>query len=203
MRRLLTVLLAVLGLMGFIGAAHAAPPPLVPGDGFHILAYHDVRDEEAAFPDRYAISTRNLVVHFAWLRSNGYHVIGIDDVLAARSGGKPLPPKAVMLTFDDGYRSLYTRVFPAAQGVQLSRGGRDCRQLARNTARRAGPVRGRASVAARGVRELGGAARNDRVGSRRDRFAQFRSASRPGRQPTGRSSARGNLARLRCCDRAL
>ena len=31
---------------------------------------------------------------------------------AARLGKKPLPERAILITFDDGYRSLYTRVFP-------------------------------------------------------------------------------------------
>lgn len=79
---------------------------------FRVLSYHDVRDEPAAVPDRYTVSTRNLVRHFSWLREQGYKVVSIDDVLAAHAGRQPLPPKAVLLTFDDGYRSVYTHVFP-------------------------------------------------------------------------------------------
>ena len=37
----------------------------------------------------------------------------MDQILAARQpGGKPLPERAVLLTFDDGYRSFLTRVLP-------------------------------------------------------------------------------------------
>ena len=59
-----------------------------------------------------SITLRNLAMQFDWLRENGYHVVSLDDVLAAQRGERPLPPRAVLLTFDDGYRSFYTHVYP-------------------------------------------------------------------------------------------
>ena len=32
-----------------------------------------------------------------------YHVVGLDDVMAARRGGRPLPPCPLLITFDDGW----------------------------------------------------------------------------------------------------
>ncbi len=32
-----------------------------------------------------------------------YHVVALDDVLAARAGGPPLPPRPLLITFDDGW----------------------------------------------------------------------------------------------------
>ncbi|MFI8614943.1 poly-beta-1,6-N-acetyl-D-glucosamine N-deacetylase PgaB [Acidovorax sp. NPDC077693] len=82
-----------------------------PVNSFVTVAYHDVQDGEA--DARYlAVRTDRLVAHFAWLRQNGYQPVSVDQILAARDGGKPLPAKAVLLTFDDGYRSFYDRVFP-------------------------------------------------------------------------------------------
>jgi biofilm PGA synthesis lipoprotein PgaB len=79
-----------------------------------VFAYHDVREdvkrEYAA--DQYAISAENLAMHFAWLRDNRYNVVSLDQVLAATEGRRPLPPKAVLLTFDDGLASVYTTVYP-------------------------------------------------------------------------------------------
>src|SRR5213592_2427699 len=37
------------------------------------------------------------------VRELGYTVVGLDAVLAHYAGGVPLPPKAVLITFDDGY----------------------------------------------------------------------------------------------------
>lgn len=78
---------------------------------FMSLCYHDVEDR-VSDPLGNAISSDRLVQHFNWLRGNGFHVIGIDDLLAAQRGERPLPEKAVLLTFDDGYASFYTRVYP-------------------------------------------------------------------------------------------
>jgi len=38
--------------------------------------------------------------------------VSIDQILAARSGRTPLPDRAVLLSFDDGFSSFYTRVLP-------------------------------------------------------------------------------------------
>jgi biofilm PGA synthesis lipoprotein PgaB len=38
----------------------------------------------------------------------------VQDILDAHDG-KTLPPKAVLLSFDDGYSSFYTRVWPLLQ----------------------------------------------------------------------------------------
>jgi biofilm PGA synthesis lipoprotein PgaB len=38
--------------------------------------------------------------------------VSVDDLLAAQRGERALPPKSVLLTFDDGYRSFYTRAYP-------------------------------------------------------------------------------------------
>jgi biofilm PGA synthesis lipoprotein PgaB len=78
---------------------------------FLSLAYHDVEDTD---PDQtyVSVSTEHLVEQFAWLRENGYQPVSVDQILAASKGGPPLPPRALLLTFDDGYRSFYTRVFP-------------------------------------------------------------------------------------------
>jgi len=38
--------------------------------------------------------------------------VDVDDLLAAQKGERALPEKAVLLTFDDGYRGMYEQVFP-------------------------------------------------------------------------------------------
>lgn len=80
-------------------------------NSFVTLCYHDVKDKLAA-SDSLAINTDNLINQFAWLQEHDYHVISIDDVLAAEAGRRPLPENAIMLTFDDGYTNFYERVFP-------------------------------------------------------------------------------------------
>lgn len=75
------------------------------------LAYHDVEDDD---PDQAFLGVRSdrLAEQLAWLRANGYQAVTVDQILQARQGGAPLPERAVLLSFDDGYRSFYTRVLP-------------------------------------------------------------------------------------------
>lgn len=81
---------------------------------FIVLAYHDVRDDvpDEGYHDADAISTDHLIAQFDWLKGNGYHVVSLEDVVRASKGGPALPDHAVLLTFDDGLESFYTRVYP-------------------------------------------------------------------------------------------
>ncbi len=104
---LLSSLLATAALPAL--AATPAEPHVL-----HVLAYHDVRDDVVAAvdADQYAISTANLISHFQWLRQHGFTPVSVEQIVAARAGGAPLPDKAVLLTFDDGFKSAYTHVLP-------------------------------------------------------------------------------------------
>jgi len=99
-------ILAVLSLLACVPARAAEETR-----SFIALAYHNIEDSS---PDQrfVGVTTERLVEQLSWLQMNGYHMVSIDDLLAARDGGAPLPDKAVLLVFDDGYASFYTRVFP-------------------------------------------------------------------------------------------
>lgn len=88
-----------------------------PANSFVTIAYHDVEDGEA--DQRYlSVRTANLVAQFSWLRENGYHPVSVEQILAAQTGGAALPARAVLLTFDDGYSSFYSRVLPLLKAAQ-------------------------------------------------------------------------------------
>ncbi|HEU0229745.1 MAG TPA: poly-beta-1,6-N-acetyl-D-glucosamine N-deacetylase PgaB [Burkholderiaceae bacterium] len=81
------------------------------------LAYHDIEDHgrNQIFV---AVRTDLFVSQMHWLHDNGYQPVSVDQILAAHQGGKPLPPKAVLLSFDDGFRSFYTRVYPILKAFE-------------------------------------------------------------------------------------
>ncbi len=84
------------------------------GTSFTAISYHDVRDDVVADfdPDQYAVSTRNLAAQFRWLKDHDFQPVSLAAIREASSGGAPLPENAILLTFDDGYLSHYTHVFP-------------------------------------------------------------------------------------------
>ncbi|MBZ4038787.1 poly-beta-1,6-N-acetyl-D-glucosamine N-deacetylase PgaB [Novilysobacter selenitireducens] len=106
------VALALLGLLLWTPASMAAPP-----SELLVISYHDIRDDVDASgdPDAYATSTHNFAAHLDWLSGHGYTPVDLDRIVAAQRGGPPLPPKAVLLTFDDGLRSHYTHAYPLLQ----------------------------------------------------------------------------------------
>lgn len=88
-------------------AAHADSNPQLT-----ILSYHEIAERDNALVPQYTVSPTNFVRQMDWLKNNGYHFVGVSDLLADRAGKRPLPDKAVLITFDDGYRSVYSNAFP-------------------------------------------------------------------------------------------
>lgn len=102
-------------LLGGLGSA-VANPLQVELPGLTILCYHDIVDNtEGADPD--AVTTSEFSSQMMLLKTQGFNVISTQDYLDHKAGIKPLPPKAVMLTFDDGYKSYYTHVFPILRAM--------------------------------------------------------------------------------------
>jgi peptidoglycan/xylan/chitin deacetylase (PgdA/CDA1 family) len=105
---MLRQLFLVLFLVGAaIPDAHTQPS----GQRFVSIAFHDVVDR----PDELetdAVTATGLAQFFDWLKGTGWSAISLDDLTAANRGVRPLPEKSILISFDDGYESLYTRVFP-------------------------------------------------------------------------------------------
>jgi biofilm PGA synthesis lipoprotein PgaB len=97
---------AIVLLLGSLALPCAADTP-----AFAAIALHDVVDTEREL-DADAITTDRLVGLLEWMKASGVRAVSLDDIEAASHGTRSLPDRAVLLTFDDGYRSLYTRVFP-------------------------------------------------------------------------------------------
>ena len=107
MRAIATALLLLISA----SLARGEEPPVPPNTRFLSIAFHDVVDSPGELVGD-AMTTDALVSFLEWIVGSGLHPITIDDVDAARRGARALPERAILLTFDDGYRSLYTRVYP-------------------------------------------------------------------------------------------
>lgn len=86
---------------------------------FTILSYHEIALKSETLDSTYAVSPSSFKQQIDWLRDNGYHFIGIDDILNYRKKGKPLPNKAVLITFDDGYQSVYANAYPILKAYKI------------------------------------------------------------------------------------
>jgi peptidoglycan/xylan/chitin deacetylase (PgdA/CDA1 family) len=85
---------------------------------FVSVAFHDVYDSEDQL-DEDAVTTDRLINFFEFLLADGWTALTLDDIELARQGRKVLPPKSILITFDDGYESLYSRVFPLVKAYRF------------------------------------------------------------------------------------
>jgi peptidoglycan/xylan/chitin deacetylase (PgdA/CDA1 family) len=81
-----------------------------------ILAYHAIQPpvSGAANPELF-VPQADFVEQMKWLDEHGYEAVTLDQVEDAWYKGGELPPKPVVLTFDDGYLSQYVAAFPTLQ----------------------------------------------------------------------------------------
>ena len=71
--------------------------------------YHKVND----IPDNpTTVPVARFDEQLAQLRELGYQVVDLDAVLEYYAHGVPLPPRAVLITFDDGYRDTLENALP-------------------------------------------------------------------------------------------
>ncbi len=85
----------------------------IPKGQFVTLCLHDVRDDVTPHDkDPYAINTQRLGALFDWMKQNNWQPISLQHVLDARAGKAALPDNAVLLSWDDGLASIYSKVFP-------------------------------------------------------------------------------------------
>ncbi|KGF72102.1 polysaccharide deacetylase [Neosynechococcus sphagnicola sy1] len=112
--RLLSLFLAGILLVCGVGRVSLAAA----SDSLVVIVYHEITDPGTAQIPDLAVTPSNFVRQMDWLRLNGYHFVSVDQVLAARANRKRLPSKPVLLSFDDGYRSVYTEVFPVLKSLK-------------------------------------------------------------------------------------
>ncbi|MDX1995216.1 MAG: polysaccharide deacetylase family protein [bacterium] len=58
------------------------------------------------------VSPETFRTHLLYLQAEGYTTISLYDLHTALLTGEPLPPKPIVLTFDDGHIDHYVTVFP-------------------------------------------------------------------------------------------
>lgn len=79
-----------------------------------IIMYHSVMQEPSRL-GRYVISPKEFESDVQYLQTHGYTTVNMTDVIAYVKDGKPLPPKPIILSFDDGYYNNYLYIFPLIQ----------------------------------------------------------------------------------------
>jgi peptidoglycan/xylan/chitin deacetylase (PgdA/CDA1 family) len=108
-----------------------------------ILMYHVIAPPPAGapFPLLY-VKPRDLTAQVDTLARAGFHAVTLDEVWAAWHGRGRLPPRPIVLSFDNGYHTQYTEALPILRhvgwvgvenlqlaGLPLKQGGLSARQV--------------------------------------------------------------------------
>ncbi len=83
---------------------------------FFVLCYHrflnHVDEDEDLTTAEYQMPLEEFKWQMQYLKDNGFHPISKEQLMGYWFQGKPLPLKPVLITFDDGFRTVYRDAFP-------------------------------------------------------------------------------------------
>jgi peptidoglycan/xylan/chitin deacetylase (PgdA/CDA1 family) len=85
--------------------------------GIPVLMYHKVWPGRA---DALTISPERLREQWLYLKQEGYQALSLSEFLSIARGELPKPARAVLLTFDDGYRNNLQYAYPLLQETGFS-----------------------------------------------------------------------------------
>lgn len=87
-----------------------------------ILMYHYIRvnpDPGDRLGFNLSVTPADFARQMDWLAEHEYHPVDFDDLRGYLLGNQSLPAKPVILTFDDGYRDMYTTAYPTLRAHQF------------------------------------------------------------------------------------
>jgi peptidoglycan/xylan/chitin deacetylase (PgdA/CDA1 family) len=87
------------------------PAGVTPG-GYQIvpiLTYHNLAEQAKG---RLVLASSSFREQMRYLKTNGYRVVSLADFMEFTRLNRQLPQKAVVLTFDDGYRAFKDHAYP-------------------------------------------------------------------------------------------
>ena len=88
-------------------------PSSVYTDGYRtlpILCYHQFTEGKATH--QLELNAREFEKQIKYLLDNDYHILSFAEVREIIQGNRPIPRRGVVLTIDDGYRSVYDVAWP-------------------------------------------------------------------------------------------
>jgi len=85
-----------------------------------ILLYHSVSEVAPDAFAPYVVYPRQFAAHLDELTALGFTTLTVDQLLAARALGMPLPERSVVITFDDGFADFATYAWPELVARDLS-----------------------------------------------------------------------------------
>lgn len=77
-----------------------------------VLMYHSIGTGAGRGFRRFVVDPGEFAAQMGYLATEGYCPVTAADLVGCRSSGRPLPPRPVVLTFDDAYTDFYSAALP-------------------------------------------------------------------------------------------
>jgi peptidoglycan/xylan/chitin deacetylase (PgdA/CDA1 family) len=87
-----------------------------------ILNYHrilDTRDKSFPYYEKNISCSPSIFEKQMRYIKDNFNVFSLHDYVDMRMSGTPIPTSGVIITFDDGYRDVYTNAFPILRKLQI------------------------------------------------------------------------------------
>jgi peptidoglycan/xylan/chitin deacetylase (PgdA/CDA1 family) len=81
-----------------------------------VLCYHHFDDKENGI----TISRKRFASHLNALKDSDYNVISMEQFVQFMKNGQSVPQNAILITFDDGYESVYTQAYPKLKKMNMA-----------------------------------------------------------------------------------
>jgi peptidoglycan/xylan/chitin deacetylase (PgdA/CDA1 family) len=100
---------AAMALALAAACAHGASDPQR-GAGIPVLIYHEIVTDPTRTPGETVIALDRFEEQMRLLARDGWRTLSIDELVAVMRRDRPAPAKAVVLTFDDGWKNVLNAV---------------------------------------------------------------------------------------------
>jgi peptidoglycan/xylan/chitin deacetylase (PgdA/CDA1 family) len=108
-------MLFIIGLSLILFTLNFNKSDVVYKDQLAVLMYHHIYDQDTSSS---TITTKLFREQLSLLKNKGYHFISLQQMKEFLKGS-PLPEKAVLVTFDDGYESFYNNAYPILKEMAI------------------------------------------------------------------------------------
>ena len=114
--RTASIAATLLAALAYAAPGQPAPDRAVAATPVPILMYHVIEraPSGAPYPELY-VGELDFAAQMRWLARHGYRAVTLRDVWNHWHRARALPPKPIVISFDDGYRSVAESALPVMQ----------------------------------------------------------------------------------------
>jgi len=111
------VAVAVMGIAK-LGTAAVKTSAVPEKTALPVVMYHQIT-KNASRAGKYCVTLSELENDFIYLKEKGYNTVTVGQLIDHVYDGVPLPEKPIIITFDDGYETVYSYLLPLLEKYDM------------------------------------------------------------------------------------